>query len=296
MEGKQYISQATRFDIYTGERNWHDLPLFERETIARHELEGMPADLDIQEFVMGTNLRRIQFDGLRTVIVSAALALEGKLGVDFASDDGARYSLILPYLESTALGQELVSLLNGTAGDHTNYRMAELEFLAQSGSRASPLDRLLDLPRNLRLQGILELLRPKGAFDRQPKTADQSAGFALGELSFSETIPLLEARQLNMRASYSGSLQAVSQGAAKVGAAGTLAGVGFWAAPITGLIAAFFVAWWWLLIGLIIGAFAFSYSRKAAVKAVLRRACVDEAFFEAMRQHQIIWLEPAHSK
>jgi len=43
--------------------------------------------------------------------------------------------------------------------------MGELEFLAQSGSKPSPLDRLLDLPPDLRLQGILQLLKRKGVFD-----------------------------------------------------------------------------------------------------------------------------------
>ena len=131
----------------------------------RHELDDGPADLDIHEFVMRTNLRRIQFDGLRTVISRTALALETKLGVRFGSDENAKHSLVLPHMASTALGQELASLYNGTADEPTTYRMGELEFLAQSGSKPSPLDRLLDLPPDLRLQGILQLLKRKGVFD-----------------------------------------------------------------------------------------------------------------------------------
>jgi hypothetical protein len=162
-EGKRYVSWTTKFDVYRGELNWQDLSLAERATIARYELESSPEDLDIHEFVMRTNLRRIQFDGLRTIIVRTALALEGQLRIQL--DPNGNYAFILPYLDGTALGQELVSLLNNTAGEQTNYRMGELEFLAQSGSRSSPLDRLLDLPRDLRLQGILQLLKPRGAFD-----------------------------------------------------------------------------------------------------------------------------------
>lgn len=54
----------------------------------------------------------------------------------------------------------MAALYEGTANEHTNYRMGELEFLAQSGSTPSPLDNLLDLPKHLQLQGILELLKP----------------------------------------------------------------------------------------------------------------------------------------
>lgn len=296
-EGKQYISWATKFDLYKGELNWQNLSLRERTIIARFELEGMPEDLDIHEFVMGTNLRRIQFDGLRTVILRVALALEERLGVRFATDASAKYSSILPYLEGTAFGQELISLLNGTAGEHTSYRMGELEFLAQSGSKSSPLDKLLDLPRDLRLQGIVELLKPKGAFDlRPPKAEERATDIDLDRVSLSQAIRLIQAGQLDMRASYTGSLQAVSQGGAQIGIVGNLAGIGFWAAPIAGLVAAFVFAWWWLPIGLIVGVSAFRYSRKAAVNATLRRAIVDESFFEAMRQHKIIWLERLPSK
>lgn len=294
-EGTQYISWATKFDIYKGALNWQDLSRSERMSIVRYELEGMPEDLDIYEFVMSTNLRRIQFDGLRTVITDTALALEEELGVRFEIESGARYSLILPYLEGTALGQELISLINGKASTFTNYRMGELEFLAQSGSRSSPLDKLLDLPRDIRLQAILRLLKPKGAFDPPQNHADDLApevtSSDLNSLSFSKVIQLIEAGQLDMRASYAGSLQAVSQGLLRVGTTGTLASIGFYIAPIGGFIAGLLFAWWWLPLGLIVGILAFRYSRKAALHALLRRACTDELFFESMRKHRIIWLE-----
>jgi hypothetical protein len=293
---KQYISWATKFDLYKGELNWQNLPLRERTVIARFELEGTPEDLDIYEFVMGTNLRRIQFDGLRTVIVRAALALEERLSVRFGTDDSAKYSLVLPYLEGTAFGQELVSLLNGTAGEHTSYRMGELEFLAQNGSKPSPLDKLLDLPRDLRLQGIVALLESKGAFELRPKPEEDTIDTDLDRISFSEVTRLIQAEQLDVRASYTGSLQVVSQGGVQIGIVGTLAGVMFWAAPIAGLVAAFLFAWWWLVIGLVVGVSSFRHSRKAAVDATLRRALADQLFFEAMRKHKIIWLERLPSK
>lgn len=298
-EGKTYISWATEFDTYKGTLNWQNLSLSERETIARYELEGMPEALDIEEFVMGTNLRRIQFDGLRTIIVRTALALEDKLGVRFGIDGGARYSLILPYLEGTAVGQELVSLLNGTAGEDTNYRMGELEFLAQSGSRPSPLDKLLDLPRDMRLQGILQLLKPRGAFNRQrPTPGNQPSNDAgrLDTLPFQKAMQLIDAGRLNMRASYSGSLQAVAQGIVNVSLAGSLASIGCWATPIVGLVAAYLLSWWWLPIGLGLSVLAFRFSRRAASNAVLHRARMDEAFFNSMRTRGIIWLEDIPSQ
>jgi hypothetical protein len=283
--GKQYISWATEFDTYRGQLNWQDLPLAERTAIALYELDGTPTDLDIQAYVMGTNLRRIQYDGLRTVITRVAIALEAAHEVVFGTDEAVKYSAILPYMRHTALGQELISLYEGAALEQTSYRMGELEFLAQSGSKASPLDGLLSLPADLQLQGILDLLKPKDAFRPPAQDADPN------NLPFSDVMPLLDLRKVNMYASYTGALQAASLGLVNIGALPTLSSIVFMVAPVAGLIGAFVWGWWWLLVGLIAAVAAFRYSRTVASKAVLRRACTDEAFFNAMRRRGFIWLE-----
>lgn len=100
----EFISWATKFDSYKGELNWQDLPLADRVAIARYELDGSPEELNIEDYVMATKLRRLQFEGLRTVIIRTALALEDLLGIRFGIDEKSKYSLILPYIKDTSLG------------------------------------------------------------------------------------------------------------------------------------------------------------------------------------------------
>jgi hypothetical protein len=278
-EAKQYISWATDFDAYKGTACWQELPLSDRKVIVKHLLTDQPEDLDIHAFVMGTKLRRIQYDGLVTVITRTALTLEHDA-------ENIDYSKVLPHLSGTALGQELASLIDGTATPETNYRMGELEFLAQSGSKTSPLDRLLDLPIDLRLGAIVQLLKPKGAFAPRPRPPEDP-----NTMPFIQVIPLINRKEVQVHAGYSGSLQAASVGLIKLGTVGKLTNLGFMISPVAGIAAAIFISWWLLPVG-ILGAIAcFKYTRRTASHAVLRKALSNEAFFDEMRKRHVLWLE-----
>lgn len=249
--------------------------------IAKKLLSDEPHDEGFHALVMKTNLRRIQFDGLWTVIVRAALALEHELGE-------INYSKVLPYLSDTALGQELASLLNGTANFETSYRMGELEFLAQSGMKTSPLDRLLDLPAELRIGCLVEILKPVGAFKKRARSPEDP-----NIMPFEKVIPLINRKEVNIHASYSGSLRAAAFGLVRIGIIGRFTNLGFMAIPIAGIAAAVFVAWWFLPLGIIAAILCFKYTRRLASREVLRRALTDEDFFNEMRRMKVIWLEYA---
>lgn len=292
-KGQEFISLGTAYDSYKGELDWQALSLTDRSTIIRHELDDIPMNMDIHEFVMGTKLRRAQFDGLRTVITRIALATGTLAGINIASEQRSSLSFILPHMKDTALGQELASLYTGVASENTSYRMGELEFLAQSGSRASPLDALVGLPVELQLQGIAQLLKPRGAFSRVIPKADKLATEAIdpSSLSFSDLMPLIKAKKVTVYASYSGSLHAASSGLIDLGFPATLRTLSFIGAPALGLIGALTLAWWLLPLGLVLAVAAFRYSRQAASQAVLRRALTDEEFFNVMRDRRVLSLE-----
>lgn len=268
-----YVSYGTPFDSYKGSVNWQDLALEQREDILNYAV--LPEDDDFEhaeETVMNSGLRKLQYEGLMTVLSRIAIALPGGISGD------PDYRKAIYAIATTDLGKELISLIEGTADYETSYRMGELEFLAQSGMKTSPLDKLIGLPNHLIVQGITELLKTSA-----PSLPDDAM-----QLNHQQVVELFKARKVAIYPSPTGAFHAASKGLIK---GSTLATLTFMAAPVAGVILAFVYAWWFVIVGLVLAYLAFRYSRKTASLALMKRCLDDRAFFEEMKARQFIWLE-----
>lgn len=154
-----FVSYASPYDSYVGTRNWNDLTLDQRRMIAQAEFEGR--DIDINEYVMTTGLKKSQLGGIRALYVAArmfneriGLVKEGVTPVEVRKH-------VLSVFANTRFFREMNSLLNGTAAETTDYVGVELERLAQTNRAPSPLEEALTLDvRSARrfIQGQLEVL------------------------------------------------------------------------------------------------------------------------------------------
>lgn len=279
----EYVSWSTEFDNYRGSKNWQELPLDQRRAIVVALLDGEKDGFELEPYVMKTGLRRIQFDGLATVITRTAVFAEHEIGDSFLHD--GNFAPILPYLTGTAIGRELGDIYSGLASEETSYRMGELEFLAQTGSRPSPLDKLTGLPNDLKLQGLRELLKP----DRLSHPGGSPAlPVDPNSLPFDVARRLHGEGKLRIYAGYSGSLAAARHGLVNLGGKGTLGNAGFLGGPLVGLVGAFFWGWWLLPLGLLVAFFSFRFTRKAAAHAVIRDALKSEQVYNALQRAKVI--------
>lgn len=140
---KTFISYATTYDGYVGKKNWNELKLEERRAIVECEFAGK--ELDIEPFIMSTGLKKLQAQGLRSLFVYSQMLNErmGLIKPNKQGDNDLHY--ILSIFANTKIFHEITELLKGQASEKTIYDGKELEALAQTNSRPSPLDATLDM-------------------------------------------------------------------------------------------------------------------------------------------------------
>ena len=154
----EFISYATEYDSYRGEKKWSEIPLECRRAIAEYEF--LNKECDFEEIVMASSLRKSQAAGVRSLIVSVRMLYEETNFIgrgDLSEDDGKK---ILAFFKGTNFHLEISKLLDGTASEITNYDGVELEQLAQIGGKASPLDSALDMAPSVAKEFIRSFLTP----------------------------------------------------------------------------------------------------------------------------------------
>lgn len=138
------ISYGTDYDFYIGHKCWNELSLEQRTTIIEHEFGEKK--VDIQNYVMSTNLKKIQFNGLRAIYV-ASLMLNERMELIKPNVNGLLdKKYILDILKNTKLWVELTDLLNKNADEVTEYDGIELEHLAFTNNIPSVLDETIEMP------------------------------------------------------------------------------------------------------------------------------------------------------
>jgi hypothetical protein len=138
------ISFGTDYDFYIGHKCWNELSLEQRTTIIEHEFGEKK--VDIQDYVMSTNLKKMQFNGLRAIYV-ASLMLNERMELIKPNVNGLLdKKYILDILENTKLWIEITDLLNNNADEVTEYDGIELEHLAFTNNIPSVLDETIEMP------------------------------------------------------------------------------------------------------------------------------------------------------
>lgn len=141
-----FISYATKYDSYVGSKNWNELTLHERKTIMEHEFNYK--EMDFEEFVMASGLKKLQAKGIRALYVSS-LMLNERMGLIKPNVRGAKDTqhLLGVYL-GTKFFREAADLILNKANEATDYNACELEKLAQTNRTPSILDDALDMNVN----------------------------------------------------------------------------------------------------------------------------------------------------
>lgn len=153
-----FVSYATKFDLYEGNKNWDELTLTQRQTIAKNEFAN--DELDIQKFVMETGLKKRQYAGIRSLHVASQMLNEriGLIKQDIKGEKDTFY--VLAMFANTKFFKEINSLLTNNANATTDYDGIELERLAQIGTEESVLDEILDMSNSEARQFIKAQLAP----------------------------------------------------------------------------------------------------------------------------------------
>ncbi len=137
------ISYGTDYDFYIGHKCWNELSLEQRSTIIEHEFGEKK--VDIQNYVMLTNLKKMQFNGLRAIYV-ASLMLNERMELIKPDVNGPLdKKYVLDILKNTKLWVELTDLLNKNADEVTEYDGVELEHLAFTDNIPSVLDETIEM-------------------------------------------------------------------------------------------------------------------------------------------------------
>lgn len=121
--------------MYEGVLPWSRLTLEQRTAIARAEF-GPQSDINIDALVMASGWKKTQAAGLRS------LSVIGRMLNDVPVEE----ALPLKMFEGTRFHQEMAALLDGSAGQQTDYYGAELVRLGMT-RRSSPLDYLLEMSK-----------------------------------------------------------------------------------------------------------------------------------------------------
>lgn len=140
---KMFVSYATEFDLYEGTKNWNELTLEQRNTIATSEFAD--SNVDIQKFVMETGLKKRQYAGIRALHVSSQMLNErlGFIKQDIKGEKDRFY--VLAVFANTRFFKEINDLLTDKATLSTDYNGIELERLAQIGTEECLLDEMFDM-------------------------------------------------------------------------------------------------------------------------------------------------------
>lgn len=158
---KTFVSYASKFDIYKGDKNWGELSLEQRKIIAVSEFTN--DDLDIQTYVMNCGLKKSQYEGLRSLYV-ASFSLNEQLGFireDAKTDKDVNF--LLSTFSNTKLYKELNDLISNKGNEKTEYDGVELEKFRWTGVKERLLDEIFEMTNSESRQFIKQQLEPLNA-------------------------------------------------------------------------------------------------------------------------------------
>lgn len=173
-----FISYATKYDQYTGIKNWDSLTLNQRKTIIRGEFFG--DQFDYEEFIIATGLKKLQAQGLRSVFISTRMLCEEKGLIKEGDSDEEIGNAVIQLLAGTKLYQDILAVLGGGV---SVYDGVELERLAQTGSKPSVLDRMLDMKPHDAHVFLLNHLDSSDVLVEKPKVNLNVENLSLGKNS-----------------------------------------------------------------------------------------------------------------
>ncbi len=155
---KTFVSYASKFDVYVGNKNWSELSLEQRKTIVISEFTN--DDLDIKSFVMNCGLKKSQYEGLRALYVTS-FTLNEQLGFikeDTKSDKDINF--LLSTFSNTKLYKELSDLISNRASELTEYDGVELEKFRWTGLKERLLDETFEMTNSESRRFIKQHLEP----------------------------------------------------------------------------------------------------------------------------------------
>lgn len=177
---KKFVSYATEYDLYEGNRDWNSLPARAQNDILMVELLAGDTEEQPESLVMRHRLIKAQAQGLRSVIVASALALERAKRIPAADAwDAKEMSHIIDFLAGTPLGQRFQEAADGVVESVTPVPTETLTELASSDS----LDDMLFMELE-EAQDFLREMLENCENSARPSFSDFKRRLSAGEIGF----------------------------------------------------------------------------------------------------------------
>jgi hypothetical protein len=177
---RKFISYATEYDLYKGTKDWNDLLVQSQNDILIAELLAGDTEEQPESLIMRHGLMKAQAQGLRSVIVASALALERAKRIPAADAwDAKEMAHIIDFLTGTPLGQRLKEAADGVVENVTPLPTETLAELASPDS----LDELLFMELEEAQDFLREML---GGCENSasPSYSDFKRRLSAGEIGF----------------------------------------------------------------------------------------------------------------
>lgn len=140
-----FISYATKYDLYVGQKDWNQLAPEQQDRIILNEISQ--TESDPCDYIMECDLKKMQASGLRAVLVHSSMLLEKYRQIkDSLLWDDQQRQKVISFLQGTLVGRRLAEAVHPHgSNEKTGINGKELEALAQVGTTPSILDVTLDM-------------------------------------------------------------------------------------------------------------------------------------------------------
>lgn len=275
----QFVSYATKYDLYTGDKGWNELTITEQNEILRAELLAQPEDISPDDLVMKHNLIKAQAQGLRGIVVASALALERAQRIpDATAWDEAEMALIIEFLKGTAFAKRFGEVAANTQKNVTPLPEEVLESLSATES----LDDMLDMGLSESQAYLRELLMDE----------EEESG---SSLSYEDFKSRLAAGNIYLIVDKGMAVTAARSGF-NAGAWGLIC-IGLFTLSLLMIIPAIFIWGFWAAIGFTIGALIlFRLTRNALVQRVRQAVLENEEWYALFLKKGVIYLLDKNGK